>query len=741
MQEKISQGTPHDIKIFEGKPPPHSWVEQNIVKYFQVQSEMALLTDLVSYMHGLQQDKLLKGRTKPLQLKESFASIPEEGSAEDISNRAVYNSTQTSIKIHVESLEQMIHILQVGNPALAKELGTLLNQLKQMSANFPKLSDDQFQVLNSMMERLLEMAKQSSPGTKRAFWNAQLKMLQRLMQENGANIKAFMGETQEWEGQMGTRVTVQELMLKIQNALKKTPPTEKELVGLVEDLQTLANKSGLRDPELQKTLITFFLNLSEMKSTKGESLTHSLGEFIIQNKLKSFLQANPNASPKEIQNFMDKFLKESNLQSSNLPFMKMLGDAMEEIVNKEGFPESTASQGLPLVTDKNGQFSVNNDALSSLLATFAPNDKSLANLDQAVIALNAVLNQESSDHASKKAAYQNAIDHLSAIQNSLGKSALWAVAQALATGQPPPRLEKEGPKMGAEEGGPPGAAAPSQGGALPWDFANAILHHYMPNQQAFLRDLAMTFFINNMGADFGNTMLNNMIGFDGASNTFNFASFLQKSGNDFVGSKSQAQQRLSKEKQACLTAMNQIRTLLNKIGPEISRLEGELKNPVLSASQKSNLLGQIQSLKEIQTNLKVEYTPDSNSPSPAGTGYLVDAYKILRNIHVVDPVDSGHTSDKYYHITGNLPKDWQQTLSKKEGYVAQGDPKAKIPGGLEQIYHMANTYQTHYSDVNENETMILQLHLTDMSQQWTIVSTTLKELFQMFNQCAQAIYH
>src|SRR5262249_17543066 len=141
MQERVGFAPP-EIKIFEGKPPPYSWVAQNIVKYYQLQSQIAFLTDILTYAQGLQSEQMEKARTRALDLKESFAALPESPNPTNISNVTVYNTLQGYVKTQIEYLEKMAVLLKQSDPQLADQMNLLLGQLKNISSSFPKVSEE-----------------------------------------------------------------------------------------------------------------------------------------------------------------------------------------------------------------------------------------------------------------------------------------------------------------------------------------------------------------------------------------------------------------------------------------------------------------------------------------------------------------------------------------------------------------------------------------------------------------------
>ncbi|MFC2049427.1 hypothetical protein ACFLR2_01985, partial [Chlamydiota bacterium] len=187
MQEKVHSAPPPAIKIVEGKPPPTSWVSENIVQYLQDQSQAGFLKDVVTYAQMLQAQQMAQTRPKETTLTESFTTVPEKGSAADVANASTYNTAQGLIKTQIQTLEKLILQMQQGNPKLASELNSMLTELRQTAQSFPHLSPQQMQNLNTMLQQLNKAASSLPASYQRSFWNTQIAMLQAMMGDNKGN--------------------------------------------------------------------------------------------------------------------------------------------------------------------------------------------------------------------------------------------------------------------------------------------------------------------------------------------------------------------------------------------------------------------------------------------------------------------------------------------------------------------------------------------------------------------------
>lgn len=717
MQDKIQQAPPPEIKLFEGKPPPTSWVEENIVRFFQVRSQIEFLTDVVTYLQELQGEKLAQARPKPTLIKETFLPVPEKGSSEEVSQAATYNATQSYVKTQMEYLEKLISILQQGDPKLAPALAKHLEDLKQMARVFPNLTKAQTESLSQILQQLTEQAKQLPLPYRKAFWNAQLKMMQSLMADNGANLKDFQNEGRELHARSEMLSKLQNVLNELQNALQAKPPSRTQLQKLLEGLQTLANSNTQLNPEQSEALLSIFQQLNLMRTEKGRNLTQIAADSVIQTKLSAFLKSNPNASSAEVLAYLSQFLKESNLQNSTLPFMKSLGDSIEDILDQKGFPNAKGYSGLPFATQLGDQLKPNENMVDKILSDFALDPHSSKELDKTTTDFSATLTEEIDQNANKKEGYETTVETLKTIQNQLGKGALWGVGQSLAAGRTPPGF-------GAA---PPGAAAPgASGGALPWQFERAILGHYMPGQEAYLEQLALFLSMDNMGAEFGNTLLNDMLNFGQAADNYDFSNGLHSSGTGFSGSYSQAKQQFANEKSQCSNDINHAKQARNDINSELAKIKAELNNPNLSPSLRAQYTKMQSSLESMLSDVNVAISQ------------LQQLQSVLNTITISKPTPP-QTPSKDFNVT-STDKDWQSHLSSAENIVINGDPKSKPPGGLPSLASQATNFQQKYSDQGQNMQMMLQMRMTEIQQEWTLVSSALTTLNQIYMSLAQSIY-
>lgn len=697
MQDKVHL-TPPIIKIFEEKAPPTSWVEENIVQYYHVQSQTAFLKDLLSYVQSLQSEQMARARPQIVEPKETFATLPEKGSAAAFGNIGTYNAAQGYIKTEIEFLEKLILLLKQDNPKMSQQLDLLLGQLKLAAQAFPKLSPEQLQNLSKMMEQLTTLAKNGTSNSQKNFWNTQLVMLQKLMTENKSNVQDLQQESNELKGRVGMLSKLDELLQETQKTLKAHIPTSEQLLKVTENLQHLANSYAQLNPAQQQALVSIFQQLGQFKSAKGDKLTHIVANALVQAKIAAFLKAQPKATSAQLLAHLTSFLHESNLQSSPLPFMKSLGDAIEDVLGKKEFPATS----------------------QELVSNYAPHEESIAGLAKASDTLRATSAEETAANTAKIDGLKTTIHVLKEKQNQFGQAAAWVVGQAVGAGQ----------SLGAAPPTAAGAAGASEQ-SLPSQFANAIINHYMPGQEAYLRDLAMWLFLDNMGAQIGNKLLNDTLGFGQAGSNYNLNNQLIPSNGDFSGNADAWNSKITNEANQCSGDISKATQASNDITDEINKLKEKLNDPNLSPQQKAmiqNMISGPGGLEEQQASLG------------QAIKNLQTLQTYLKSLKAVPAKDPGKFD---ILINGQPPPaGWQTAFGNDEENVISGDPNGKPPGigGLVSISSVITTFQQNYANQSQNQQMMLQMRMTEIQQEWTVVSTALQLLNQMYTSVAQAIY-
>jgi hypothetical protein len=264
--------------------------------------------------------------------------------------------------------------------------------------------------------------------------------------------------------------------------------------------------------------------------------------------------------------------------------------------------------------------------------------------------------------------------------------------------------------------------------SLPDAFSDAILNHYMPGQEAYLRELAAILLTDNFGTNMNNVLMKDILGFSDASNNYNVNNWIQQradgtdsNGNTiYNGSATQAQSQVNNE-------MNQAKNDLNKVSQAINDI----------SAQEASLAQQVQQGKispDAAAKLKGELEKDRAGLNAAKTN-LTNLYNQLSQLSFAPGPPSPPAPSPTFTISGgNL-----STISADEKIVINGDPNNNNIGGLTTIAGDIEGNAQYWGGQSQTAQMQLQMTMTQIQQEWAVVTTAMQLLNQMYMTIAQGI--
>ncbi|MEF9496793.1 CT620/CT621 family type III secretion system effector [Chlamydia sp. 04-14] len=254
-------------------------------------------------------------------------------------------------------------------------------------------------------------------------------------------------------------------------------------------------------------------------------------------------------------------------------------------------------------------------------------------------------------------------------------------------------------------------------------FIYLILNSQLPKQSAFLNPLIEEINFNNLAANAINDLLKITNHFSTTSVYYNLSSYLieSKEGKDlFCGDYFETCLALSKEKEyitrdtdRCRRAQGLVEALLSKID----------KLPNISSSQKSEMLN-------ATSNYKYSLTITFNQLN------LLNA--LLSNLKIEEQTKDNKYNSSVFKITG--PKDWIPTLASLEGFISNGFPNITPTGGLGPLFTQIQADQQDYTTQGQTQQLNLQNQMTNVQQEWTLVSTSMQVLNQILSKLVGEIY-
>lgn len=706
MQDKIS-GQPGPIDTSSRTPKASHTIQENIVRYFHVKSAQEQLVDvlLIAKAH---QARLIQQRAQARQTTPTSTTTTGAGLGEEqqplLAGEQATTTVQGTVQPYVQ--EEINDLINLANMVGA---GSLAQQLIALSKKFPNLTPEDMDTLNGILAQVND-ASWKLPDTKKyAFWNAEKDMFTKLMSMNKQSIAEYQSQIKKIQQQIDSFKWFYTDMDNIKNLLdalknndgKLTQAQFQQLFSIIEDLQS---KYSSLTPEQKTAVDTLLKSLSSLKNSAGIPLTQILSDAYLFQLLQKFDQTHPNYNNDPIQYsllFM-KWVKTQNFETGGSGFFNQIKQYMDQTLAKEGFPFITgASGGAFAKVSTTKPYVIINDSASfwnEVTAATTFSSDSITNFDNSFTTVYNAISAQHQALLDQINSLNLTIDTLNDLDDSFGQSiAATAVMFEIIPG------------------------------SLPDDFRHAILDHYMPQQEEFLREMAEILYFNNMGADIGNKLLHIILGFGDAGTKFDFAHGLNKDDTGhFVGDANHAASQLKDEQTEAHQDLQKINDALDTIQNLIKDTQNDQQ---LTATQKSDLIGKLKN-----------YAGDLN----ASKTQLTQICKTLDNISIPIPQPAGVPAGHFdVSIGKNVPATWQTDLSNMETIVIKGDPDHPVngfKGGLEPIESEISDDQKSFSDQGQEQQMKLQLTMTEIQQEWSIVSTAIQLLNQMYMAPAQAIY-
>lgn len=257
-------------------------------------------------------------------------------------------------------------------------------------------------------------------------------------------------------------------------------------------------------------------------------------------------------------------------------------------------------------------------------------------------------------------------------------------------------------------------------------FIHLILNTQIPKQENFLNPLIQEVNFNNVAANAVNDLLSITNNFSTSSVYYNLSSYLVESRegkNYFCGDFFEFLSALAKEREyiardinSCYRAQAFGKTLLAKV-------EALATGNKVTAAQANSM--------RTQTNLYLSFIQII-------VEQLAVLDSLLRSFYYNPLQKDGKYDENKYEIRG--PTDWISTLASLEGYAANGFDKASPSGGLGPMHTLVQTDQHDYLTQSQTQQLNLQNQMTNIQQEWTLVSTSMQVLNGILSHLAAEIY-
>ncbi|AEJ77047.1 hypothetical protein FTN76_04670 [Chlamydia trachomatis] len=257
-------------------------------------------------------------------------------------------------------------------------------------------------------------------------------------------------------------------------------------------------------------------------------------------------------------------------------------------------------------------------------------------------------------------------------------------------------------------------------------FIHLILNTQIPKQENFLNPLIQEVNFNNVAANAVNDLLSITNNFSTSSVYYNLSSYLveSKEGKDlFCGDFFEFMGALAKEHEYIVRDINSCYRAEVFGEALLARVEALAQGHKVTDAQANSM--------RTQANLYLSFIR-----------IIVEQLAVLDSLlrslnYEVEKKDNNYDKDKY-KITG--PTDWISTLASLEGYAVNGFDNASLSGGLGPMHTLVQTDQHDYLTQSQTQQLNLQNQMTNIQQEWTLVSTSMQVLNGILSHLAAEIY-
>ncbi|MBF5050657.1 hypothetical protein CLAVI_000271 [Candidatus Clavichlamydia salmonicola] len=265
---------------------------------------------------------------------------------------------------------------------------------------------------------------------------------------------------------------------------------------------------------------------------------------------------------------------------------------------------------------------------------------------------------------------------------------------------------------------------------LPAALVTLLLDNYMPGEEQYLQGLVSELNSSNYGAQIGNDFLQNLLSYLNASTTFTFGSYLgsptDAAGTIFSGSASAASAQLTAEKTSLKAMLGDTLAMIDLLSTYRSQVTDSTG---LSTVQKKSYMIQLQQYENSLRTIVSQFS-------------LVNLF--LENIVITPP--AADTNSGIFTVTWGVDDfllndnhKWLKRLVTAESVLASGNPGETVSGGLSSFYAQVHADQQSAADAGQSVQLNLQMQLTAMQQQWSVVATALQVLNQVYLAVARSM--
>ncbi len=634
-----------------------------------------------------------------------------------LQNELTYNPPTTDLAYEISYLQQLISMLQqdIGsNPTIAAKLQKYQSELAAIMQKYPNLSSDDITTVQNIFNDVNTYGSQLPDNQKQAFMQTELQLFKTMISANTTNVAELQKEIDAYNTLASAEAQIKDLatLLSLIGSQGLLSPQNQQ--RFIEDIQSLLAEQGSLPPGTQQyitTALNYIGSLTGGSDSKSFSYSSLIGDSLIYSWTQQYEASTSSPTPDGLKAFLQQKIQQF---SQNSPSDFVTNVTNELNADMKSFPAPADGQGiLANFTDPNFLAT-----LSSAMVLQPPGQGpanfliGIANQMQTVIdnAQSSISDMTNSikEYNALNQIYQQASDQLF-------HNLLWTMP-------------------------------------LQQSFYEVILDYYMPQQESYLNSLASVLFYSNFGSSMDNSILANITGFSNAGSLYDFYNWLQVRANQgkdyYTGDPAQAQQEVEQELESLQGSgdpptggqIGEAESALATISAKEAEILQDEKSGKLTQAQGSKLIAELETtrsqlnaalikMKDLAKNLSdLQFSPATTSKQVwelvNGRIERVTVYTPIPNTFVITTKDGQSTGV----VLTNIQQD--------ENTLVNGSAD---DGGLPAIYQGVTANQSDWSSQSQTNQMNLQLVMTEIQQEWTIVSSALTSLNQMYLTFARAI--
>lgn len=593
-------------------------------------------------------------------------------------------AVEGSVQNELDALLQLIQYLQKyfpNDPNLAK----YIDMLNQVSKDFPNLDSGDLNKITQIFQGLLKMAASLPDDQQLAFLKKMKKVLKDLQDANGALIDQLNATKAQIQAKLDFLSTIIADMNYVKQILQDLAQgqtlTPDQLNKLMASLVDLLMKGKQLSPEEQKAVGTLFEQLGKMQTAQVSDILSVLSASLTYYLLWEYSQNNVNATVSGMKDWIKKQLSEWGGDNFQSDFLKKIFDQMGGIISTSDFPQGTTPFGWPYAYVNGDNYSANGQFWQGMSAVWFFTSDSV---NDALTGIGDVINYFNTD-------YQSNVDQMEGISISVGD--LTNLGNNIKTAR-----DAVDSEIFIRE-------------SLPDAFADAILNHFMPNQEAYLRQLAQLLFYMNFGANMDNIILDKIKTWQSADDNYNFNDWYKANSN--TADQSTVESHITDEDTSAKNNIADAQKAQDAIKKKLAEIDADEKSGKLTPDQAKTLRDQL------------------NKENDSITQVIANLTQLRNDLA---------TAMAQEQANGKIDDNTMKAIQADESLVTKGDPNNNGFGGLMTIYNDITSQQTEWSSQSQDQQIRLQEQMTITQQEWTIVSTSLQALNQVYMTLAQGIY-